>query len=88
MRISPLALINTFLFPLSVWADTVWDLDFTETEPLEPWLAEEITAEGPGAFTRLYQALQPFAAQAQESTEVTPPGHGATHAHFVTSVWP
>ncbi|XP_039577670.1 condensin-2 complex subunit D3 isoform X3 [Passer montanus] len=52
-----------------VWVDTVWDLDFTETEPLDAWLAEEITADGLDAFTRLYRALAPFAAGDQESTE-------------------
>ncbi|NWZ89118.1 CNDD3 protein, partial [Nesospiza acunhae] len=51
------------------WVDTVWDLDFTETEPLDSWIAEEITADGLDAFTRLYSALAPFAAGDQESTE-------------------
>uniref|UniRef100_A0A8C9ELX5 Condensin-2 complex subunit D3 n=1 Tax=Pavo cristatus TaxID=9049 RepID=A0A8C9ELX5_PAVCR len=44
-----------------VAAVTVWDLDFTETEPLDPRIEEEITADGLGAFTSLYQALTPFA---------------------------
>ncbi|XP_059723175.1 condensin-2 complex subunit D3 isoform X2 [Haemorhous mexicanus] len=52
-----------------VWVDTVWDLDFTETEPLDPWIAEEITADGIDTFTRLYSALAPFAAGGQESRE-------------------
>ncbi|KAM4885566.1 condensin-2 complex subunit D3 [Sylvia borin] len=52
-----------------VWVDTVWDLDFTETEPLEPWIAEEVTADGLDTFTRLYHALAPFAAEDQGSTE-------------------
>ncbi|XP_066059755.1 condensin-2 complex subunit D3 isoform X2 [Chamaea fasciata] len=52
-----------------VWVDAVWDLDFTETEPLEPWIAEEITADGLNTFTRLYNALVPFAAEDEESTE-------------------
>uniref|UniRef100_A0A8U8AZE6 Condensin-2 complex subunit D3 n=1 Tax=Geospiza parvula TaxID=87175 RepID=A0A8U8AZE6_GEOPR len=51
------------------WVDTVWNLDFTETEPLDPWIAEEITADGLDAFTRLYSALAPFAAGDPESTE-------------------
>uniref|UniRef100_A0A8C9L3D9 Condensin-2 complex subunit D3 n=1 Tax=Pavo cristatus TaxID=9049 RepID=A0A8C9L3D9_PAVCR len=46
---------------LPVWVSTVWDLDFTETEPLDPRIEEEITADGLGAFTSLYQALTPFA---------------------------
>ncbi|NXU19352.1 CNDD3 protein, partial [Pardalotus punctatus] len=51
------------------WVDTVWDLDFTEAEPLDPWIAEEITADGLGAFTCLYRALAPFAAGDLESRE-------------------
>ncbi|NWZ17434.1 CNDD3 protein, partial [Agelaius phoeniceus] len=51
------------------WVDTVWDLDFTETEPLDRWVAEEITADGLDTFTRLYSALAPFAAGDQESRE-------------------
>ncbi|XP_063273815.1 condensin-2 complex subunit D3 isoform X2 [Prinia subflava] len=53
----------------AVWVDAVWDLDFTETEPLDAWIAEEITADGLDAFTRLYRTLAPFAAGGQESTE-------------------
>ncbi|XP_038017371.1 condensin-2 complex subunit D3 isoform X3 [Motacilla alba alba] len=53
----------------AVWVDAAWDLDFTETEPLDPWIAEEITAGGLDAFTRLYSALAPFAAGEQESRE-------------------
>uniref|UniRef100_A0A8U8AWN6 Condensin-2 complex subunit D3 n=1 Tax=Geospiza parvula TaxID=87175 RepID=A0A8U8AWN6_GEOPR len=34
-----------------------------------PWIAEEITADGLDAFTRLYSALAPFAAGDPESTE-------------------
>lgn len=56
-----------------MWVDTVWDLDFTETEPLDPWIAEEITADGLDTFSRLYSALAPFAAGDQESREVTSP---------------
>ncbi|NWV43117.1 CNDD3 protein, partial [Grantiella picta] len=51
------------------WVDSVWDVDFTESDPLEPWIAEEITADGLGTFTCLYSALAPFAAGDQESTE-------------------
>ena len=46
---------------LPVWVSTVWDLDFTETEPLDPRIEEEITEDGLGAFSSLYQALTPFA---------------------------
>ncbi|NXD23756.1 CNDD3 protein, partial [Spelaeornis formosus] len=51
------------------WVSTVWDLDFTETEPLDSWIAEKITADGLSAFTHLYHALAPFAAEDQESRE-------------------
>ncbi|NWV03183.1 CNDD3 protein, partial [Ptilonorhynchus violaceus] len=51
------------------WVDTVWDLDFTETEPLDPRVAKEITADGLDTFTCLYRALSPFAAEDQESKE-------------------
>ncbi|XP_014112787.1 PREDICTED: condensin-2 complex subunit D3 [Pseudopodoces humilis] len=53
----------------AVWVDTVWDLDFTETEPLDPCIAEEITADGLHTFTCLYRALEPFATGDQESRE-------------------
>ncbi|RLV98116.1 hypothetical protein DV515_00011072, partial [Chloebia gouldiae] len=52
-----------FLF--SVWVDAVWDMDFTETEPLDPWIVEEITANELDTFTCLYSALAPFAAGGQ-----------------------
>ncbi|NWS81906.1 CNDD3 protein, partial [Toxostoma redivivum] len=51
------------------WVDAVWDLDFTDTEPLDPRIAEDITANGLNTFTCLYQALEPFAAGDQESRE-------------------
>ncbi|XP_015739388.1 condensin-2 complex subunit D3 isoform X2 [Coturnix japonica] len=44
-----------------VWVSTVWDLDFNETEPLDPHIEEEITEDGLAAFNSLYQALAPFA---------------------------
>ncbi|NWR34306.1 CNDD3 protein, partial [Tachuris rubrigastra] len=45
------------------WANTVWDLDFTDTEPLDSCIAEKITADGLDSFTSLYSALSPFAAE-------------------------
>ncbi|NWW79312.1 CNDD3 protein, partial [Climacteris rufus] len=51
------------------WVNTVWDLDFTETEPLDRWVAEEITAQGLDTFTSLYRALAPFADGDLESRE-------------------
>lgn len=49
----------------------MWDLEFTEFEPLDPRIAEDITADGLDSFTSLYSALAPFAAGEQESREVT-----------------
>ncbi|CAM9824963.1 unnamed protein product [Bubo scandiacus] len=47
----------------AAWVNTVWDLDFTEAEPLDPSIAEAITEEGLDAFTWLYRSLSPFAAE-------------------------
>uniref|UniRef100_A0A8C3L1W1 Non-SMC condensin II complex subunit D3 n=1 Tax=Chrysolophus pictus TaxID=9089 RepID=A0A8C3L1W1_CHRPC len=64
---SPICPMNSTLMPwcssrlLGLWVSTVWDLDFTETEPLDPRIEEEITEDGLGAFSSLYQALTPFA---------------------------
>ncbi|XP_072211018.1 condensin-2 complex subunit D3 [Excalfactoria chinensis] len=44
-----------------VWVSTVWDLDFTETEPLDPHIEEEITEDGLAAFTSMHRVLTPFA---------------------------
>ncbi|NXW28841.1 CNDD3 protein, partial [Phaetusa simplex] len=52
-----------------VWVNAVWDLDFTEVEPLDARIAEEITEEGLDAFTWLYQALAPFAGEDHENRE-------------------
>ncbi|NXG22212.1 CNDD3 protein, partial [Grallaria varia] len=51
------------------WVSTVWDMDFTETEPLDSWIEEQITAEGPDTFICLYNALLPFAARDPENNE-------------------
>ncbi|NWY02539.1 CNDD3 protein, partial [Nothoprocta ornata] len=50
-----------------VWVSTVWDLDFTDTEPLESGIEEQITEEASDAFTWLYQSLSPFAAEDHEN---------------------
>lgn len=52
--------------------NAAWELDFTEAEPLDPRLAEEITGEGLDAFTGLYRSLLPFAAEHRENGEVRP----------------
>ncbi|KAM9221269.1 condensin-2 complex subunit D3 isoform 1-T1 [Dugong dugon] len=51
------------------WVDTVWELDFTETEPLDSSVEAEIIENGLDAFTRLYESLFPFATEEHGSTE-------------------
>ncbi|KAM7082714.1 condensin-2 complex subunit D3 [Ciconia maguari] len=53
----------------AVWADTVWELDFTETEPLDARIAEEIAGDGLDAFTCLYRSLSAFAGEDGGSRE-------------------
>lgn len=50
--------------------DTVWELDFTETEPLDPSIEAEIVQTGLDAFTKLYESLFCFAVEEHGSTEV------------------
>uniref|UniRef100_A0A672UW88 Condensin-2 complex subunit D3 n=1 Tax=Strigops habroptila TaxID=2489341 RepID=A0A672UW88_STRHB len=63
-----MVLINRLSFP-SVWVEAVWDLDFTETEPLDGSIVEEITNDGLDVFTCLHQSLLPFADENQEKRE-------------------
>uniref|UniRef100_A0A8C3SHY0 Condensin-2 complex subunit D3 n=1 Tax=Chelydra serpentina TaxID=8475 RepID=A0A8C3SHY0_CHESE len=42
------------------WVDTVWELDFTETEPLDSRIEEGITEDGLDAFSELYKNLYSF----------------------------
>nr|XP_019574388.1 PREDICTED: condensin-2 complex subunit D3 isoform X1 [Rhinolophus sinicus] len=51
------------------WVDTVWELDFTETEPLDPSIEAEIVETGLDAFTKLYESLFCFAVEEHGSTE-------------------
>ncbi|XP_008945131.1 PREDICTED: condensin-2 complex subunit D3, partial [Merops nubicus] len=51
------------------WAAAVWDLDFTEVDPLDAGIAEEIAADGLAAFTGLYRALSAFTVEDRESRE-------------------
>ncbi|XP_032216377.1 condensin-2 complex subunit D3 isoform X2 [Mustela erminea] len=51
------------------WVDTVWELDFTETEPLDPSIEAEILETGLNAFTKLYESVFPFATEEHGSTE-------------------
>ncbi|XP_014449232.3 condensin-2 complex subunit D3 [Alligator mississippiensis] len=53
----------------AAWVDTVWDLDFTEAEPLDSRVEEGITEDGLDAFTQLYKTLYPFAAEDHGTTE-------------------
>ncbi|XP_049657120.1 condensin-2 complex subunit D3 isoform X2 [Accipiter gentilis] len=53
----------------AVWVNAAWELDFTEAEPLDSRLAEEITGDGLDAFTGLYRSLLPFAAEHRENGE-------------------
>ena len=50
--------------------DIVWELDFTETEPLDPSIETEIIETGLDAFTKLYESLFHFATEEHGSTEV------------------
>uniref|UniRef100_A0A663LWN5 Condensin-2 complex subunit D3 n=1 Tax=Athene cunicularia TaxID=194338 RepID=A0A663LWN5_ATHCN len=54
-----------FSILIPAWVNTVWDLDFTEAEPLDSSIAEAVTEEGLNAFTWLYRSLSPFAAENQ-----------------------
>ncbi|XP_051012759.1 condensin-2 complex subunit D3 [Acomys russatus] len=51
------------------WVNTVWELDFTETEPLDPRIVAEILETGTDAFTKLYGSLFPFATDENGSLE-------------------
>uniref|UniRef100_A0A452HTP9 Condensin-2 complex subunit D3 n=1 Tax=Gopherus agassizii TaxID=38772 RepID=A0A452HTP9_9SAUR len=51
------------------WVDTVWELDFTETEPLDPRIEEGITEDGLDAFSELYENLYSFVAEDHGTTE-------------------
>ncbi|KAL8173693.1 UNVERIFIED_CONTAM: hypothetical protein K2H54_016628 [Gekko kuhli] len=53
----------------SAWVDTAWELDFTETEPLDSRQESAITEDGLDAFSQLYEALYPFAAEELGATE-------------------
>ncbi|XP_030697542.1 condensin-2 complex subunit D3 isoform X1 [Globicephala melas] len=51
------------------WVGTVWELEFTETEPLDPTIEAEIVQTGLSAFTNLYDSLLTFAAGERGPTE-------------------
>ncbi|MGH0159308.1 UNVERIFIED_CONTAM: hypothetical protein FKN15_040679 [Acipenser sinensis] len=54
----------------NVWVDTIWELDFTETEPLDYRIEGEITEHGLEAFKKLYKCLLPFATEEHGNTEI------------------
>ncbi|XP_042329911.1 condensin-2 complex subunit D3 [Sceloporus undulatus] len=51
------------------WVDTTWELEFTETEPLDSKVESLITEDGLDAFSQLYTALCPFAEDDHEAIE-------------------
>ncbi|KAL1782413.1 condensin-2 complex subunit D3 isoform X1 [Sigmodon hispidus] len=51
------------------WVNSVWDLDFTEVEPLDPIIVTEILESGIDAFTKLYESLLPFATEESGSLQ-------------------
>lgn len=50
--------------------DAVWEVEFTETEPLDPGIEAEIEESGLRAFTDLYDSLFSFATEEHGATEV------------------
>ncbi|KAH0516509.1 Condensin-2 complex subunit D3, partial [Microtus ochrogaster] len=62
------------------WVNSVWELDFTETEPLNPSIVAEILENGIDAFTSLYGSLFPFAAEENGSLEVVDKAEYRTYA--------
>ncbi|KAM7385039.1 hypothetical protein PAMP_001138 [Pampus punctatissimus] len=48
------------------WVDTVWDVEFTETKPLDDPIEDELTATGDKAFRDLYQCLLAHADDQQQ----------------------
>ncbi|XP_056136718.1 condensin-2 complex subunit D3 [Lampris incognitus] len=50
------------------WVDTIWDFEFTEAEPLDTAIEEEIVACGNKAFKNLYKCFLPYATDSGSST--------------------
>ncbi|KAM8926969.1 condensin-2 complex subunit D3 [Pelodytes ibericus] len=53
------------------WVDSVWELDFTETESLDPRVEAQITENGLEVFSNLASGLLPFASEDQEKVRYT-----------------
>ncbi|KAM5131954.1 condensin-2 complex subunit D3 [Mantella aurantiaca] len=51
-----------------VWVDSVWELEFTESEPLDSRIEAEILEHGVEAFVGLYNGLLPFASADPKNT--------------------
>ncbi|XP_075185200.1 LOW QUALITY PROTEIN: condensin-2 complex subunit D3 [Anomaloglossus baeobatrachus] len=49
------------------WVESVWDLDFTETEPLDPRVESEIVENGLEVLNEVYEGLLPFASDQETS---------------------
>ncbi|XP_072557992.1 condensin-2 complex subunit D3-L-like isoform X1 [Paramormyrops kingsleyae] len=52
-----------------VWVDGVWDLEFTEAEPLDVAVEDELISNGPDAFRTVYKLLLPFATDGEGNAE-------------------
>lgn len=54
------------------WVDAVWECEFTDAEPLDPAVEEEIK-EDVNAFKKVYEQLLPFStADVDDNTQVMP----------------
>lgn len=49
------------------WVEAMWDVEFTESKPLDDSIKEELTATGDKAFRNLYQCLLAHADDQQQS---------------------
>uniref|UniRef100_UPI00398E4DCE condensin-2 complex subunit D3 n=1 Tax=Pristiophorus japonicus TaxID=55135 RepID=UPI00398E4DCE len=54
----------------AVWVDAIWEADFTEAEPLDSRLEEEITENGLETFSQLYDSLFTFTDKDQQTEAV------------------
>lgn len=54
---------------VSAWVDAVWDFEFTDTDPLDPVVEEEIK-EDPGVFKTIYMQLLHFSNEDDDNTQV------------------
>ncbi|XP_035040242.1 condensin-2 complex subunit D3 isoform X2 [Hippoglossus stenolepis] len=52
------------------WVDAVWNSEFTERQPLDDTIEEQLTASGDEAFRNLYECLLTYAADGQSVSSV------------------